>query len=234
MKYENLMKTILICLEEFRKQEQTKEQKWMLQNLIKEFCNRKNVYTDGEDIADVVSGVVSDLTIWVKESKGILVQKEVERQLTNMAQKVKDRAKKIRKRQATLEEAPLMKLIERGNTEAEYEETDLVRKAWANGGVKSAQSFWKIIEEMQHRTEPEWLYMKRLPFDDPLWFFLGTVGMKNFSFFFYKFRGCVFKIPNDYKVDKLISQPPIEFTKKEIVKQVNKWYAMKTYHEMLK
>ena len=232
MKYEELIDMILTRLEVIRKGELTTEHQHMLHNSMREFFMKRKGFTDGEDVEDVVKSVISEMTIWVLGVKGVLVRDEVERQLVNKFQMVKDKAIKIGKQLEVYKLTPLMRLKTNLTPASIFEKRQLTKKQIKESQVKAVQEFWQIWDEMQHRTEPEWLFMKRLPITDPLWYFLGLVGMERFSIFFHDYEGWVFKMANDKKIERTMSLR--KSTEKEFCEQVSKWFKRQASHNLFK
>lgn len=233
MKYKEALDIIFNCLEVNRKGELTKELMHMLHNaMMKFFIGKKKGYTDGEDIEDVIDGVMGEMSIWVLAQKGVLKKEEVERVLTNQFQKIKDRADRERRKLEVYKLTPLMRLRTELSPENIFEREQMVEKKREEANVKAVQDFERIRAEMAHLTEPEWLFMKRLPFTDPLWEFLGLVGMERFSIFFHDYEGFTFKMATAEKIERTKSlKPP---TDKEFVDQVNKWIHQQTSHNLFK
>jgi hypothetical protein len=231
MKIKEIVDVVLVVLKESQKRGLAIEEERILQSMIKKFFAIRRVHTDGEFIDDEVKAVESELIIWAKEG-GQLTAKEVLKRLTNLSQKVKDK-KKVEERRRAIEKAtPLLFPRESQTPEGVYENKELVRKKYEESQVKSAQDFWAIWGEMQRRTEEEWMFMKRLPFDDLLWYFLGLVGMEAFSIFFHSYQGKVFKMATEAKIERTMALR--KRTDEEFTEQVNKWFKRQTDHNLFK
>lgn len=231
MTNKDLVEVVLVVLKVAVKGELTIDHERLLQSMVRKFFAIKKVFTDGESIENKIKDVKADLVMWAKEG-GKLTEDEVHRQLKNRAQKVKDEIK-VEKRRRELEQATPFLFPRRIRTPEEgYEDRELLRKKIEEADLKSRQDFWGFHDEIQHRTEEEWEFMKRLPGDDPLWYFLGVVGMEAFSTFFHDHQGEVFKMPTEALIERTMNLR--KSTKEEFVKKSNKWLKKQSSHNLFK
>ncbi len=217
--------TILECLERFRSREELSlEEKRTLQNQVRKFFGER-VYSDGEPMSNAIDDVANDLLLWARNTPTQLTPEEVSRQLTNRSQKIIDRANAIKRKEKILTDAPMMEMnIWKRNTTADnYATQELFLQKMEEEQKKNIQKFWGIWDEIQKRTEEEWLFMKRLPVDDWLWHFLLQIGMKSFAIFFHKYQGVNFPIPDDAKIQRVMKKPKL--TSKDFEQgQLKHWF----------
>lgn len=219
--------TILDCLERFRSREELSlEEKRTLRGQVRKFFGER-VYSDGEPMSDAIDRVANDLLLWARNTPGKVTPKEVQRQLTNRSQKIIDQAKAIKRKEKILTNAPMMDMdiFKRETPASQYERKELLIQKKEENQKKAIQKFWEIWDEVQQRTEDEWLFMQRLPVDNFLWHFLLLIGMKSFSIFFHKYQGVNFHIPDDKKIEGVMKRRRL--TSKDFEEgQLKSWFKI--------